>query len=86
MTNGRLTEWSIISSGEGGNKVATLFLATRKHEAIGDRVVLLNTARADFEKLKREFERRVDESTMENVRRLEDHFQVLAIQVQEIYG
>jgi len=85
MTNGRLTEWSIISSGEGGNKIATLFLATRRHEAIGNRVVLLNTARADlmkaeqmFENLKSAFSGRIDESAIRSIEKLEEHFQVFA--------
>jgi len=89
MTNGRLTEWSIISAGEGGNKIAVQFLATRWHEAIGNRVVLLNTARADlmkaeqmakqiFENLKSAFSGRVDESAIRSIEKLEEHFQVFA--------
>ncbi len=86
MTNSRLTEWSVISSGEGGNKIATLFLATRKHEAIGDRVVLLNTARADFaraeqmlkqsfEKIEKEYSHRTSSWNMEKIK---EHLQVFA--------
>ena len=48
---GRYTEWGIIASGEGGNKVASLFFSTRDNEAIERRILLLNTAHSDIEKL-----------------------------------
>jgi len=41
------TKWSIIASGEGADRIAVQYHTGFQNEAIGDRVLLLNTAKAD---------------------------------------
>ncbi len=45
------TKWSLIASGEGAGRIAALYFASMKNEAIGDRILLLNSARADLKKV-----------------------------------
>jgi cell division GTPase FtsZ len=52
-------KWSAIASGEGGGKIAALYFCTKRDEAIGDRVLLINTAKADLERTIREVGERV---------------------------
>ena len=42
-------KWSVLSSGYGGGKLAALFFYVKRDEAIGNRVLLINTARSDLE-------------------------------------
>lgn len=41
------TKWSIIASGEGADRIAVQYYSGFQNEAIEDRVLLLNTAKAD---------------------------------------
>ncbi|MEA1908466.1 MAG: hypothetical protein U9N43_05485 [Euryarchaeota archaeon] len=45
------TKWSLIASGEGAGRIAALYFASMKNEAIADRILLLNSARADLKKV-----------------------------------
>ena len=45
------TKWSVIASGEGAGRIAALYFASMQNEAIGDRILLLNSARADLNKI-----------------------------------
>lgn len=45
------TKWSVIASGEGAGRIAALYFASMRNEAIGDRILLLNSARADLKKV-----------------------------------
>lgn len=42
------TRWGVVASGEGGNRVAAELLAREDNPGIGERVLLLNTNRADI--------------------------------------
>lgn len=42
------TRWGIVSSGEGGGRIAAEFLARGDNPGIDDRIVVLNTNRADI--------------------------------------
>jgi len=45
------TKWSLIASGEGAGRIAALYFASMRNEAISDRILLLNSARADLKKV-----------------------------------
>ncbi|MEA1945333.1 MAG: hypothetical protein U9N07_08415 [Euryarchaeota archaeon] len=45
------TKWSLIASGEGAGRIAALYFASMRNEAIADRILLLNSARADLKKV-----------------------------------
>jgi len=45
------TKWSLIASGEGAGRIAALYFASMQNEAIADRILLLNSARADLKKV-----------------------------------
>jgi cell division GTPase FtsZ len=49
--SGAYTQWGIVSSGEGGGRIASTFLSREESPGIDDRVTLLNTNRADMENL-----------------------------------
>ena len=42
------TRWGVVAAGEGGNRVAAELLAREDNPGIGERVLLLNTNRADI--------------------------------------
>jgi len=42
------TRWTILASGEGAGRIASLYLTKMQNEAIGERVLLMNTNRADI--------------------------------------
>ncbi|WP_435129036.1 hypothetical protein [Halobaculum sp. D14] len=42
------TRWALISSGEGGGRIAAEFLARNENPGIEDRILILNTNRADI--------------------------------------
>lgn len=68
-------KWSAIASGEGGGKIAALYFCTKRNEAIGDRVLLINTAKADLERTIKEVGERLEDkgdqakSLLESIRR-----------------
>ncbi len=45
------TKWSILATGEGAGRIASLYYGQRKNSAISDRILLLNTAEADIRKI-----------------------------------
>lgn len=55
------TNWAVLGAGEGGNKIACMFL-DRKHASIGNRITLINTAQADMENAVRETVKRIGTS------------------------
>ena len=42
------TRWTILASGEGAGRISSLYLTKMQNEAIGERVLLMNTNRADI--------------------------------------
>jgi cell division GTPase FtsZ len=71
----RPIKWSALASGEGGGKIAALYFCTKRNEAIGDRVLLINTAKADLERTIKEVHERLGDkgepakSQLESIRR-----------------
>lgn len=46
--SGEFTDWAVIASGEGGGRIASRFLERTDNPGIEDRVLLMNTNRADI--------------------------------------
>lgn len=46
--SGEFTRWAVIASGEGGGRIASQFLERTDNPGIEDRVLLMNTNRADI--------------------------------------
>lgn len=46
--NDRFTRWAVIASGEGGGRIASQFFTRRSNPGIEDRIVVMNTNRADI--------------------------------------
>jgi cell division GTPase FtsZ len=48
MSGGEFTRWAIIASGEGGGRIASQFFERTENPGIDDRILLMNTNRADI--------------------------------------
>lgn len=61
------TKWSVIASGEGAGRIAALYFASMQNEAIGDRILLLNSARADLNKILDNIEEHLGDDEKEKI-------------------
>ncbi|MES2154602.1 MAG: hypothetical protein V4510_05645 [bacterium] len=58
----RHSRWSVVGSGEGGTRIASLYFSKTQHPSVGNRILLLNSNPGDLANILDELRIRLDDS------------------------